>query len=205
MEQRTNEWFSERAGKFTGSRFADLMAVNKRTGEPTAAFWDCVWQVVAERISGQPIVSSGGIATRWGADVEPYAREAYEMDSGNLVTEVGFIPHPAFPFAGISPDGLIGEDGGVEFKAPKNEIVHLQRFLDGVPEEYRPQCQGAMWVTGRKWWDFVSYDPRQSTEFQLLRIRINRDEAFIANLQACVLRAEEEASKLIEKLRKSIS
>lgn len=203
--QRTEKWFADRCGKFTGSRFVDVMALNKNTGEPTAAFWDCVWQVVTERISGKPIISTGGLATRWGTEVEPYARDAYELATGNIVDQSEFITHPMYPFTGVSPDGLVSTDGGIEMKCPKNEIVHLQRFIEGVPEEYRPQCQGAMWVTGRQWWEFISYDPRQVPEFQLLRIPIKRDDDFIFRLESCVLRAEEEANKLIKKLRRIIA
>lgn len=199
-EQRTEEWFKDRAGKFTGSRFADVMARNKKTGAPLKAYEDLIWQVVADRLSCQPEENMSGYAQQWGEDVEPMAREAYEIESGNAVTLAGFITHPVFSFAGCSPDGLIGDDGGLEMKCPKSRIVHLSRFLDGVPEEYIPQIQGCMWVTGRAWWDFVSFDPRMPGTHQILIIRVERDQEYIDKLQAAVIEAEAKALDLHEQL-----
>ena len=199
-EQRTKEWHLDRAGKFTGSRFVDVLARNKRTGEPLKAYYDLIWQVVAERFTGQPEDGVSGYALQWGIDVEPYAREAYELETGNMVEETGFVVHPDFPFAGASPDGLIGLDGGLEMKCPKSRTVHLERFLNGIPEEYIPQIQGCLWVTGRNWWDFVSYDPRMPESHRLLRITVHRDQAFIENLQKAVIEAEEKVQSLYEKL-----
>jgi predicted phage-related endonuclease len=198
--QRTPEWNKERAGKFTGSRFVDVMARNKKTGEPLKAYHDLIWQVVSERMTGQATEGAYGYALQWGADVEPYAREAYELRSGNFVTESGFIVHPEYDFAGCSPDGLVDDDGGIEMKCPKSSIIHLERFVSGVPEEYVPQIQGCMWVTGRAWWDFVSYDPRMPETHRLLRIKVERDQEYIDKLKANVLEAEERAQALYEQL-----
>lgn len=203
-EQRTQEWHQIRAGKFTASRFADVMARNKRTGEPLKAYHDLIWQVVTERMTGMPTEGPTGYALQWGTDAEPYARESYELETGNLVEESGFIVHPAFDFAGCSPDGLVGDDGGLEMKCPKDSSVHLARFLDGLPEEYIPQIQGCMWVTGRKWWDFVSYDPRQPDTHRLLRIRVERDDEYIAKLSSEIIVADSKARVLVEQLNAAV-
>lgn len=201
-EQRSPEWHLERAGKFTGSKFVDVLARNKRTGEPLKAYDDLIWQIVVERMTCQAVDGPSGYALQWGSDVEPFAREAYELETGNMVNEVGFIAHPDYPFAGASPDGLIGMDGGLEMKCPKSSGIHLERFLNGVPEEYVPQIQGCMWVTGRKWWDFVSYDPRMPESHRLLCIRVERDEVFIERLEKAVIEAEARAVELMEKILK---
>ncbi len=200
--QRTNEWFADRCGRFTASRFFDVLATNKRTGEPLKAYHDLIWQVVVERMTGKPVEGAQGIALAWGQEVEPFARSAYELETGNVVIETGLILHPVFTFAGASPDGLLGDDGILELKSPKSSAVHLQRFIDGMPEEYRAQVQGQLWCSGRKWADFCSYDPRQKEKFQLLRIRVERDEAYIANLESAVLRAEVAAQELQAKLER---
>lgn len=198
--QRTAEWHADRAGKWTGSKFVDVLARNKKTGEPLKAYHDLIWQVVVERMTGQAVEGPTGFALAWGTEVEPYAAEAYEMDTGNIIVKAPFINHSIHPFAGCSPDGLVGDDGGLEMKCPKSSAVHLERFISGVPDEYRPQIQGCMWVTGRKWWDFVSFDPRMPETHRFLRIRVNRDEAFIAQLEAAVLEAEVAAQELQAKL-----
>lgn len=201
-EQRTAEWHADRAGKFTGSRFADVMARNKKTGEPLKAYHDLIWQVVVERLTGQAVEGPVGFALQWGTDVEPYAREAYELATGNIVTETGFISHPDYVFTGASPDGLIGDDGLLEMKCPKSSPVHLQRFVDGLPDEYRPQVQGQLWVTNRAWADFVSYDPRMPESHRLLKIRVNRDDSYIKQIEAYVLEAEAAACALLDRLQR---
>lgn len=207
FDQRTDEWHAVRAGKFTGSRFADVLAVSEKTGKPLKARTDLIWQLTAERMSGKPKDSVSSQAMVWGTEVEPFARAAYELETGETVVEEGFIPHPRYgAFCGVSPDGLVGKDGGIEIKCPKVPEIHLERFIDGVPSEYVPQIQGCMWVTGRKWWDFISYDPRFSgTPYEMLRIRVERDEAFIAKLEAAVLQAEVEVQALIKELRKRVA
>lgn len=200
--QRTDAWHAERAGKFTGSKFVDVLARNKTTGKPLKSYTDLIWQVVVERMTGQAVEGPSGFALQWGTDVEPFARGAYELETGNTVTESGFIQHPEFAFVGCSPDGLIGADGGLEMKCPKSSAVHLERFISGVPDEYRPQIQGCMWVTGRAWWSFVSYDPRMPESHRLLEITVKRDQEFIDTLQAAVLEAEVAAQALYNQLQR---
>ena len=199
-EQGSQEWLAERAGKWTGSKFVDVMAISERTGKPLKARSDAVWQVVVERMTGQAIEGPGGFALAWGHEVEQFARDAYELETGNVVQQVGFIEHQEFPFAGASPDGLIDDDGGLELKCPRDSRIHLDRFLSGVPAEYIPQIQGCMWVTGRQWWHFASYDPRMPESHRLLIIKVPRDEAVIAKIQAAVLAAESEAQELHKQL-----
>ena len=198
IEQRSDEWFAQRAGKWTGSRFVDVLARNKKTGEPLKAYHDLIWQIVVERMTSQPVEGAQGYALQWGTDVEPFAREAYEFETGGIVTESEFIVHPKYDFVGCSPDGLIGDDKGLELKCPKSSAVHLERFIDGVPTEYIPQIQGCMWVTGRSSWDFVSFDPRMPESHRLLIITVARDEDFISKLESAVLEAEVRACELLD-------
>lgn len=201
--QGTDEWKRKRAGKFTASRFVDVLARNKKTGEPLKVYHDCIWSVVTERLTGEPLEGPDGLALRWGKDVEPFAREAYELHSGNFVSQSDFVDHPNYSFVGCSPDGLIDDVGGLEMKCPKDPSVHLERFFKGVPDEYIPQIQGCMWVTGRQWWDFVSYDPRMPESHRMFLKRVERDEEFIKKLEASVLEAEAKAIELLENVRKA--
>ncbi len=203
IEQRTDEWHAQRCGKFTGSRFVDVLARNKKTGEKLKAWHELIWQVVVERLTQQPMEGPTGFALQWGTDVEPFARQAYELETGLAVEESEFIQHPKFPFVGCSPDGLVGSDGGLEMKCPKSSIVHLERFVEGVPAEYVPQIQGSMWVTGREWWDFVSFDPRMPESHQLFIRRVKRDDAFIASLAVAIAEAEDAAQSLMDRVMRS--
>ena len=204
-EQGSAEWLAERAGKWTGSKFADIMARDKRTGKPLKSRSDAIWQVVVERMTGIPVEGPVGYALQWGSDVEGFAREAYELETGDVVQQVGFIQHPDFPSVGASPDGLIGTDGGLELKCPRSSAIHLERFLSGVPAEYIPQIQGCMWVTGRSWWRFCSYDPRMPESHQLLQILVPRDEMIIAQIADAVIGAEQDARELQARLERIAS
>lgn len=202
IEQGSNDWLKLRAGKFTGSKFADVLAQNKRTGEPLKSYYDLIWDIVVERMTGEPVEGPSGYALQWGSDVESFAREAYELETGNSVSESGFILHPDYDFVGCSPDGLIGNDKGLEMKCPRSSAVHLERFISGVPDEYIPQIQGCMWVTGRTSWDFVSYDPRMPESHRILIINVPRDSDFIAKLKAAVLEAEAKVTELQNQIMK---
>jgi hypothetical protein len=179
MEQRSAEWFAARLGRATGSAFADAMAKLKN-GQPSERRNKYAIQLVAERLTGQPTPHFETAAMRWGVDNEPAARVEYAWLRSTEVEEVGFIAHPSI-MAGISPDGLIGADGGLEIKCPTT-VVHIETILNGMPDDHKPQVQGAMWITGRAWWDFVSYDPRVPKHLQLFVQRIPRDDIYIANL-----------------------
>jgi len=218
IEQRSEAWRELRAGKLTASCFGDAIdiadaepgAVYKsgpRKGQPklpeSSAARNTYMRVVAfERTSGIPKHEIGAKSLNWGIDVEPFAREAYELETGNIVTQSTFIVHPQFDFIGCSPDGLVGTLGGIEMKCPHDEQVHIKTMLEGMPKEHLPQVQGGMLCTGRAWWDFVSYDPRQKENLRLYVQRIERDEAFIQKLLTGLLQFNAEVEAMIRQLEK---
>lgn len=156
--QRTPEWLAARRGCLTASRAADILP--GRGGKYKESRRTLMLQLIAERISGRVKETGISAAMQWGIDHEDEAREAYEVETGNLVDLVGFILHPDVQNLGASPDGLVGEDGLIEIKCPETE-THVAYILDGVPPaKYVPQMLQQLIVTGRKWCDFVSYDPR---------------------------------------------
>src|SRR5262249_4377321 len=89
---------------------------------------------------------------------EPEARRYYEFETGSDVREVGFCMSDCGRF-GCSPDGLVGDDGGLELKHPKaaTQIKYLDAGV--VPPKYLPQVHFSLFVTRREWWDFMSYYP----------------------------------------------
>ncbi len=198
-DQGTQEWLIERAGKVTASRFKDVLAKIK-TGE-AATRRNYRMQIVTERLTGLPTESFQNGAMQWGKDQEATARLAYEKKSGALVIEHGFLTHLTID-AGCSPDGLIGDDGGIEIKCPFNSMIHVETVLGGMPSEHMPQVQGAMWITGRQWCDFVSFDPRLPENLRLYVQRIPRDEVFISNLESEVVKFLAEVAELEATLRK---
>ena len=197
--QRSPEWFQARAGKATASRFKDIMAKIK-SGE-AAVRKNYRAQLVVERLTGLAQETYTNAAMQYGTETEPQARAAYEFKSDNQVEEVGFIQHKEF-LAGCSPDGLIGLDGGVEIKCPFQSAVHIDTLLNGVPSEHLAQIQGSLWITGRQWWDFVSFDGRMPAHLQLYIKRIERDDKYIINLESEVIMFLGEVSETVSKLEK---
>ena len=199
MEQRTDEWFAARLGKVTASRVADVIA---KTAKGYGASRDnYMAQLVCERLTGKPTEGFTNAAMEWGTQTEPQARAAYSAKTGELVEEVGFIPHSAVPGSGASPDGFVGE-GLIEIKCP-NTATHLEYVLEGKPpQKYVTQMQWQMAVTGAPWCDFVSYDPRLPEHLQLLIVRITRDVKYIEMLEQEVTKFLQELDEKVNKLQK---
>ena len=198
-QQQSAEWLASRCGKATASRFKDVMAKLKN-GKPAAARETYLWEVVIERLTGKPAKHYTSDAMMWGTEQEGFSRMAYESAYCVIVEECGFIAHPEWKDVGGSPDGLIGTDGGWESKSPYNSAVHLQTILDGMPADHMAQVQGLMWITGRKWWDFASYDPRMPAPLDLYVQRIERDEAYITILKGEVAEFLSEVEAKIARL-----
>lgn len=185
-EQGTAEWLSERAGKVTASKIADVMAVSKSTGKPLATRDNYKADLICERLTGEPKQAFVNDAMRWGTETEPQARAMYAFNEGMEVVETGFVPHPSIAMSGASPDGLSGDDGLVEIKCP-NSATHIETLKGAkIDRKYLLQMQWQMACTGRKWCDFVSFDPRLSPAKQYLCQRVERDDELIAEMEAAV-------------------
>jgi hypothetical protein len=171
-----------------------------KNGNPAQAQQDYLTELVVERLTQQPVQRFATTAMNWGTEQEAAARLAYERHADIEVQETGFVAHDTL-MAGCSPDGLVYWDGLLEIKCPFNTGVHIETLLNGMPEHHTAQIQGQMWITGRDWCDFVSYDPRMPVELQLHVQRIERDEAFIADLERRVTSFLQEVGKQVEALR----
>ncbi len=203
MNQGSAEWLAARAGHCTASRFKDVLAKIK-TGE-AASRRNYRIQLVTERLTGRPCDSFTNAAMEWGTSTEPFARAAYESARTLMVDETGFLKHPTVPFVGASPDGLVGDDGGVEIKCPHQSTVHVETWESGMPTEHRAQVQGTLWVTGRQWWDYISFDPRMPAHLQLYIERVKRDDAYIATLHDEVKRFLAEVDAMTARLGRPLA
>ena len=185
IEQRSEAWFQARLGKVTASAVADVLAKTK-TGV-SASRGNYLIKLAIQRVTGQIEESYTNDAMQWGIDNEDQARVAYEVASGNFVDQVGFVDHEIIDWFGCSPDGLVDNDGLVEIKCP-NSATHWEYFKSKeVPKKYFIQMQAQMSCTGRKWCDFVSFDPRMPERSQLLIIRVPRDNTFIDLMETEVM------------------
>lgn len=207
-EQRTDEWLAERAGRITASMMHVVMLERDRApfksgprkGQPKPppkALTDYAHQLAAERLTGKPRKQIKAPALQWGTELEPVAVQAYQALTGEIVTPSGFIVHPNYDFIGASPDFLVNDDGGGECKCPESSEVHLETLLRGLPPEHIEQIQGGLWVTGRKWWDFISFHPDFPPHLRLYVQRVPRDDEFIARLESACLEMEADVQQIL--------
>ena len=200
IEQGTPEWFAARLGKATGSRIADIIAKTK-TGYSTSRA-NYVAQLVCERLTGKVAESFINAAMQWGTETEPLARAAYEVKTGEMVDQVGFVDHPSIENSGASPDGLVGLFGMLEIKCP-NTATHIETLLSQqVPTKYITQMQWQMACAGRQWCDFVSFDPRMPENLQLFIKRVEYDPPYVAMLEKEVIQFLMDVEANVNQLRK---
>ena len=191
IEQGSPEWFEQRRGKVTASRIADIMAKTK-SGYSTSR-QNYLMQLLCERLTGKVEESFKSSAMQRGNDLEPEARNWYQLETGEIVEQVSFIDHPNIDDAGASPDGLVGNEGLIEIKCP-NTATHIETLRSKKPSDrYYKQMQWQMACTGRKWCDFVSFDNRLPDNLAYFCVRIDRNEEAIAEIEA-------EVNKFLEEL-----
>jgi putative phage-type endonuclease len=205
IEQRTEEWFQQRLGKVTASRISDVIAKTK-TGVSTSR-QNYLVQLVSERLTGKKGDSFVNQAMLDGIERESSARQLYMQTRGVSVTEVGFFDHPIIKNSGASPDGAVNaeEDGKyaglIEIKCPI-ETTHTNTLMSkSIPSKYIPQMQWQLACTSAKWVDFVSYNPNFPEELQLFVARVDRDDTYIGELEAEVIKFLDEVEQTIIKLK----
>lgn len=196
--QGSEEWRRLRLGKVTASRVSDVITKTKTGWGASRANYAA--ELIAERLTGVAAEGFTNAAMQWGTDQEPNARMAYEFMEDVTVEQVDFVVHPTINEAGASPDGLVGQDGMVEFKCP-NTATHIDTLINqAIPAKYVTQMMWQMACTGRQYCDFVSYDPRLPESMQMFVKRVQRDNAVIEELEREVVRflAEDVKAKVAE-------
>ncbi len=198
--QGSPEWVAIRLGRATGSRISDILAVTK--SGPSASRANYRAQLVAERLTGVLVEGFTSEAMERGKEVEADARRAYAFRTGYEIKEAGFYQHPRIEMSGASPDGLVGDDGVVEFKCP-NTSTHIDTLRGGIiPKGYRDQILWEMACTGRQWCDFVSYDPRLPESMSLHIRRVPLDTERLAEVEREVIAFLAEVDETVAELRR---
>ena len=194
-EQGSIEWLSLRLGKITASRVKDVLTKGRGTS-PSKTAESYMMELIAEILTGNSKPFFENDAMRWGTETEPQARAMYAVNNNFVdVKEVAFVEHNEF--IGISPDGLIGDDGLLEIKCP-NTTTQLKRALsDDYSADYKAQIQMQLWVTKREWCDFLSFDPRLECDAGYLQQRVFRDEEYIEEMKVKVYAFVEKMNELI--------
>lgn len=195
--QGSEAWLENRRGVITASRFKDCRdykaptAADKKDGKtrgaPSAKLLGYAFDTARERVGGRAPAKFQNAAMRTGSEQETFARLAYESLTGELVEETGFFTTDDRLF-GVSVDGLIGDDGVIEIKTMVSSETLFKAVVDGDISDYTDQCNGAMWLLGRKWVDLVLWAPDlEPIGRHLTIIRIERNNDAINALEEDLL------------------
>lgn len=177
-EQGSGDWLQARLAIPTASRFKDIMT-RPRSGDGLSKTAETYMnQLLAEFFIGEPCESASSPWMERGTDMEGKARCWYEFDRGVAVRQVGLILRDD-RLVGCSPDGLVGTDGGLEIKCPSaKKHIEYARDPQRLADDYNHQIHGALYVTGLKWWDVLSYNPAMPP----VLVRVTRDADYIDKL-----------------------
>lgn len=187
VEQNTDEWEALRMGKFTASMFKDLLS-----GKSTAGYNKAIQKVAYERLTLESPETFRSDYMDRGHEMEPFAVREYERQNLCVTTMGGFFEMDEF--TGCSPDRLVNGDGILQIKSPAYNTMMTYLMDKEVPSEYRIQLQGELYVTGRKWVDFMAYHPNLPS----LVVRVKPDLILIPRIKTELEIAIKEANKWIE-------
>lgn len=195
--QNDETWEIARLGLPTASNFDRIITPTGKAckGEKVD---DYANELIAEMMLRKKVSAfTGNRHTERGKELEPDAVALYEMANGVETKVVGFCTNDAGT-VGASPDRLVGEEGLIEVKTCQPDVVVKYLLSGKIDNEHKPQVQGQLWVTGRKWNDLVPYHP----DMPQVAVRTERDEEFLALLETAMagflkLLAEKKA-KMVE-------
>lgn len=200
-------WLRKRAGKVTASQFASFIKKGKDGGYKLSdgkVAEDLIYKIAWERfvVNGNISdafnrVSITSKATEHGIENEGVAAFRYQEVSGNTLTYVNRFVQSG-DWIGGTPDGFIGEDGIIEIKCPFNGGNHLRTLLtkEVYNTDYIYQIQGYLWLTGRKWCDFVTFDPDMPQPLDIAIVRVDRDDKIIEAIQTIINQVVEKINQI---------
>lgn len=191
--QGSEAWHEARRGVITASRFKDCRDYNQPTaaekakgvtrGKPSKKLLDYAMDVARGRVGGVPAKGFSTWQMGVGIAEEPFGRMAYEERTGLIVQEAGFITTDDRLF-GCSVDGFVGDDGIFECKTMVSSATLFQAVVNGDISEFIDQCNGELWLLGRKWVDLVLWAPDlEHCGLGLTIVRIDRDDDAIHDLE----------------------
>lgn len=193
MQQGSEEWLAARCGRITMSHAKELI-----TGGRGITRRNYLIDVAAERLTGRLVERVQTDDMIRGIEMEPFALEAYQLEKGVTVGQVGLAYLDASERISASPDGLMGGSslgGGVEIKCPRPR-QHM-RYLNGDHLKHQEQIQGNMWIFGVDTWDFVSFCP-EFEQCPLFAYTVPRDEATINKIARAARSAVDEVDEIVE-------
>ncbi len=153
VEQGSEEWKTLRSQYITATDVYNLLQGQS------------IQQILQQKANN---TFRGNYYTERGHILEEEAKEIYSKVY-QPTYNVGFVINDKYPLVGMSPDGLVGEDGLVEVKCFNlNRHYEVYRNLD---PKIITQIQYQLWVSERDWDDLVLYNPDNPNLKEALLVR----------------------------------
>jgi len=194
IEQRSDAWYQAIAGNVGASSISKIIT---STGQRSKQREDFLYTIAAERITGKLDGIQPTQAMLTGIEREAEARNLFELVTGLEVREVGLIYKDDRRLCHCSPDGLVGDNAGLEIKCPSAKTHARYLYDNKLPTEYFCQVQFSLYISERDVWHFVSYYPAMRP----LIIECRPDEKWIAKMESELEEFNEECAKLVEVIR----
>lgn len=196
IEQGSDEWFKAKLGKPSASNASKLVTSK---GEPSESLKEYAKDLAIEIFTGKPASDwSGNRYTDYGNEMEPESRADYELLTGYEVEQVAFITDDHERYL-CSPDGLVGKNGGCEFKnKPKlhiDTLIYWKKY-GKPPTDYIPQLQMSLFVSQREWWDIYYYSP----DLPCLKVTVEPDLKLHKALEMQLAEVIHERDKIVKLL-----
>lgn len=180
IEQGSEAWLQLRMGVATASNFKSIITGGGKESATIPKYakklaLELFYDKLKENEFKSPAMEAGNL-------YEEEARQAYREQNFVVVEKIAMFKSDCGNL-GYSPDGLVGDDGLIEIKNLEAEAHSGVLLTKKVPSEHIPQIQAGMWISGRKWCDFIAYNRYCKDENKkMIVIRVERDEAYIAEL-----------------------
>lgn len=198
--QGSDEWLQMRCGKLCASEMKLIITPTLKTAnndKTRAHAFELAFQRITNFVEPQYVSDS----MLRGQEEEFYARQAYAEHHAK-VDEVGFITNASLGFTiGYSPDGLVGDDGLIEIKSRAGKYQVQTIAEDAVPDDFMIQIQTALFVTGRKWLDFVSY----CGGLPMFVKRVEPDPEYIEAIIAAATGFEERVADVVQQYHSTLA
>lgn len=205
-KQGSDEWHKARLGMITASRVFDILPGKSGYKAARSKYMS---ELICEILTGKIQDSFCSWSIQHGKEVEAVSRSAYEVKTGRLINEVGFIISDLTGFLGCSPDGFVDNRKGVEIKCPTTQvhietIIKRDKGLKKTHPNYYTQIQTGMFCTDFQEWDYVSYDNRLPANLQIYIETIKRDNEYIKIIANEIKQFKDELACQLDRLRSFI-
>ena len=197
--QGSEEWKIARLGAVTASRVVNILPGS--SGAYLASRKNYMSELICEILTGTTAEHFVSGPMKWGTDTEPLARTDFELETNFIVEEVGIVDHPTIMGLKASPDGLIGENSGIEIKCPET-AQHIDVLLNHkVKRDYIIQMNVNMMCTERTEWYYVDFDPRLPDKLSIVIIPFKKDLVLCSQIEMEVKKFLDEMNAKLKLLR----